>query len=59
MQCGKHHKKIDHHGCCCEPSFHRHFLSDDEKIQQLEHYLDSLKCEIDGVEKAIKQLRKE
>ena len=57
MHCETHNNKMNHHGCCCGLSFHRHFLSNDEKIKQLQTYKDALEQEIKGLEKAIEQLR--
>jgi len=59
MNCGTHLKQMNHCEGCCSPKLHRHFLSNDEKLKQLEHYKECLVNEIKGVEKAIEQLHTE
>ena len=45
------------HGMCgCHE---RRFLSKKERIEMLEEYRDSLKCELDGVEEELKEIKGE
>lgn len=53
-----------HHGghsssccCCCGGHAPRRFLSKEEKIHRLEHYMEELKKEIAETEKRIKALK--
>lgn len=50
-----HHSEA-HGTCCC---VERKFLSKKERIEMLEEYRESLKCELDGVDKKIKVLTEE
>jgi hypothetical protein len=55
MRHGIHHS--DAHGTCgCGE---RKFLSKKERIEMLEEYRESLKCELKGVEEELKELKKE
>jgi hypothetical protein len=58
MHCETHHKGMKHHGCCCGPTIHRHFLSKEERIERLKHYKTELEKEIIGIKEAIEQLQK-
>jgi hypothetical protein len=60
-----HHAMPMHHGmhhsgvrgmCGCHK---RRFLSKKERIERLEEYRESLKCELDGVEEELKEIRAE
>ncbi len=56
MACTIHHGA--HGGCCCGAGHApRRFLSKEEKIHQLEHYVEGLKKELAEVEKRIKALK--
>lgn len=47
-------------GCMCGCGHHaRRFISRKEKAEMLEEYRDSLKRELEGVEEALEELKKE
>jgi len=50
-----HHSEA-HGTCCC---LERKFLSKKERIEMLEGYRESLKCELDGVDEKLKALKEE
>ncbi len=52
---GNHHS--DNHGTC--GCVRRRFLSKKEKIEKLEEYRESLRCELDGVEEELKEIKGE
>jgi hypothetical protein len=47
------------HGTCGCGCGERRFLSRKEKVEMLEEYRESLKCELEGVEEELKKLQKE
>ncbi len=53
---GAHHMGMAHGMCDCGG---RRFLSKRERIEMLEEYSESLKCELEGVEEELKELRGE
>jgi hypothetical protein len=61
-----HHEHGGHHdGCRCRchhshggMGFHRHFISQEERIARLEDYLKQLQAEAKGVEEKIAELKK-
>jgi len=55
---GAHHRGMAHDMCGCGCGGRR-FLSRKEKIEMLEEYRESLKNELEGVEEALKELKKE
>lgn len=58
MTCTQHHTGGHGASCCCGGGHHsRRFLSKEEKIHQLEHYLEELKKEAAEAEKRIKVLK--
>jgi hypothetical protein len=44
--------------CCYDTSSHRHFLTKDEKIENLKNYKKELEKEIKGVEEKIHDMTK-
>ena len=52
-----HHGGMAHGMCGCGCGGRR-FLSRKEKIEMLEEYRESLKCELEGVEEELSELRK-
>ena len=58
MDHGAYHMGMAHGmgGCGCGG---RRFLSKKERIEMLEEYSESLKCELEGVEEELKELRGE
>ncbi len=55
---GAHHKGMAHGMCDCGCGGRR-FLSKKERMEMLEEYSESLKCELEGVEEELKELRGE
>lgn len=53
---GTHHMGMAHGMCGCGG---RRFLSRKEKIEMLEEYRESLKCELEGVEEELNELKRE
>ena len=56
--CSTGHHGMGHMGGCCDTKIHRHFLTKEEKLEQLEEYKDQLAKELAGVEERIKELKK-
>ncbi len=46
-------------GCCCGGHTFRLYLSKEEKIHQLEHYVEELKKEITEAEKRLQALKED
>jgi hypothetical protein len=53
-----HHMGMAHGMCGCGYGGRR-FLSKKERIEMLKEYSESLKCELEGVEEELKELREE
>lgn len=47
------------HGMCDCGCGQRRFLNRNEKVEMLEEYRESLKSELEGVEEALKELKRE
>ncbi|MFO7943645.1 MAG: hypothetical protein R6U51_05020 [Anaerolineales bacterium] len=61
--CREHHRSAD---CCCgerrhhrEGHFHRRYFTREEKIAELEGYLEDLQAEIQAVEERLADLKEE
>jgi hypothetical protein len=55
---GSHHGGMVHGMCGCDCGGRR-FLSRKEKVEMLEEYREALKSELEGVEEALKELKRE
>lgn len=68
MCCTGETSKMMGHGACCHVGevrhhghhhgFNRHFISNEERIEELEHYRDALEKELTGLNEHLNEMKK-